>query len=195
VEVEVRKNLSFLGEGQALENLYLSGNATFNWTKVTAYSTSRNEEGGYDTYKADRPMAGQSPYAYNLGIDYTGERLGFGISYNASGDQYLTVGLNYNAEEIRMPYSVTDVQVSWKFLRSKKLELRAYGKNIFDTPFKTYNNFNSYTGEEREDWEGGNRKRYTLAPGATDKYDENIDFMRYESYKGATFGLSVKYNL
>lgn len=193
VELEIRKNLSFMGEGKALDNFFISGNATFNKTKVVSYV---NLDGSGGTYEANRPMYGQTPYSYNLGLDYTGERFGFSLRHNASGEQYLTVGFDYYAEEIRMPYSTTDGQISWKFLPEKNMELKLSVSNLFDSVYETYNNVNSYTGPEREGYEYGDnpRERYTLTPGASDKYDEGIDRKLFKSYIGRTFSFSIHYN-
>ncbi|RYF13602.1 MAG: TonB-dependent receptor, partial [Flavobacteriales bacterium] len=105
VEFEIYKNLTFLGEGDLLKKIFLCANAAFNDTEVTGYERIDGEGG---LYKANRPLYGQAPYNYNLGLDYIGERAGFSIRHNAIGDQYILVGFDYDAEEIRKPYSVTD---------------------------------------------------------------------------------------
>lgn len=193
LEFEIRKNLTFLGDGKALENIYLSGNATFNDTKVTSYV---NADGTGGTYKADRPLYGQTNYAYNLGIDYTGDRFGFSARHNASGDQYLLVGFDYDAEEIRMPFSTTDAQVNWKFFKDKNLDIKFSVRNIFDSVYETYNNANSYRGELKEGYQYGDnpRDRYTLTQGAGKKYDERIDRVMFRSWVGRTMMLSINYS-
>jgi len=193
IELEVYKNLSFLGEGEILQHLFVLGNAAFNDTKVTSFV---NLDGSGGLYKADRPLYGQSAYTYNLGIEYAGERMGFGIRHNASGDQYIQVGFDYIAEEIRMPYATTDAQVSYKFFKEKNLELKCGIKNLFDTPIETYNNFNSYMGKIKEGYEYGDnpRDRYTLVSGATKHYDEGIDRVLYKAWNGRTISLTVNYN-
>lgn len=193
IEVEIYKNLSFLGEGEALGHLFIMGNAAFNKTKVTSYV---NLDGTGGLYKADRPLYGQSAYTYNLGIEYAGDRIGFSFRHNASGDQYIQVGYDYIAEEIRMPYSTSDAQVSYKLFKEKNLELKCGIKNLFDSPIETYNNFNSYRGKIREDYEIGDnpRDRYTLVSGASDRYDEGIDRKLYKAWTGRTINLTVTYN-
>lgn len=192
IELEIRKNLSFLGEGKALNNLFLSGNASFNDTKVVIYETfDRSTD---VTFEADRPLFGQTPYAYNLGIDYSGERLGFGVFHNVSGDQYLVTGADYIQEEIRMPYSTTDAQVRWRFLSEKNLELRCNFQNLFDSAYETYNNQNSYMGKETGSDIINPRARYELTAGASKTYDEGIDRVLYKSYIGRTFSLAIQYS-
>ncbi|UKB77859.1 TonB-dependent receptor [Chryseobacterium sp. MEBOG07] len=195
VEAEVRKSLGFIADGTFLEKLFISGNFTYNHTKVVAfkdlYKTGDNDE----TYEVKRPLYGQTPYAYNLGLIYDGDRLGLSFLYNAKGDQYITVGYAYKGEEIQRPYAVADAQISYKFLRNKNFEVKLNIRNLFNRVKEYYNNFNSYlaakdgggsnVGTEREAWE--------LLPGATDKYDKNIDKIMFRAYSGRMLSLSVNY--
>ncbi|MHA3790008.1 TonB-dependent receptor [Flavobacterium hauense] len=191
IEMEIYKNLSFLGEGDALNRIFLYANAAINNTKVTGYT---NIDGTGGLYKANRPLYGQSPYNYNLGLDYIGDRLGFSIRHNATGDQYLLVGFDYLAEEIRMPYGITDVQTSYKFFKNKNLELKCGVKNLFDTAIETYSNKNSYT-KILDDYQGKNpRDQFGLGAGATDKYDEGIDNKFFKAWNGRTISISVNYS-
>jgi hypothetical protein len=195
VEAEVRKSLGFIADGTFLEKLFVSGNFTYNHTKVVAfkdlYKTGDNDE----TYEVKRPLYGQTPYAYNLGLIYDGTRLGLSFLYNAKGDQYITVGYAYKGEEIQRPYAVADAQISYKFLRNRNFEVKFNVRNLFNRVKEYYNNFNSYlaakngggsnVGTEREAWD--------LLPGATDRYDKNIDKIMFRAYSGRIFSLSVNY--
>ncbi len=195
LEFEFNRNFSFLGKEEVLSNIHLVANATFNWTTVIAYNAlNPNYDGNDNTYESNRPLAGQTPYAYNVGIDYTGQRFGFAISHNTSGDQYLTVGYDLYAEEIRTPYCTTDAQVSYKFFKNKNLEFKAYARNIFNSEYKTYNNVNSYKGDELEYEDRSPRIRFERTPGTSDKYDEGIDMVKYLSHKGVDIGASLKYS-
>lgn len=191
LEMEIYKNLSFLGEGDALNRIFFYANGAINKTKVTGYV---NIDGTGGLYEANRPLYGQSPYNYNLGLDYIGDRMGFSIRHNATGDQYLLVGFDYNAEEIRMPYSITDAQVSYKFFKEKNLELKCGIKNLFDSAIETYNNKNSYT--KILDYEYGDnpRDQFGLGAGTTKKYDEGIDDKVFKAWTGRTISLSINYS-
>lgn len=192
VEAEILKNLDFLGEGTILKNLFIYANGCINDTKVTSYV---NIDGTGGLYKANRPLFGQSPYSYNFGLDYTGERLGFSIRQNGSGDQYILVGFNYGEEEIRRPYSQTDAQVSYKLLKERNLEIKCSATNIFDRPIETYNNENSYK-VLNENFEAGvsnPRDRYSLSSGATKRYDENLDNKLFKAWMGTTISLTLNY--
>lgn len=191
-EAEVRKNLGFIAIDSFLEKIFVSGNFTYNDTEVTAFKNREKTEDTDETYKVDRPLYGQTPYAYNVGLLYDGERLGLSFLYNAKGDQYITVGYGYNGEEIQRPYAVADAQISYKFLRDKNLEIKFNARNLFNRVKEFYNNYNSYSVSK-----GGNvqteREMLDLLPGATDKYDKNIDKILFRAYSGRTFGLSVNY--
>ncbi|WP_428229446.1 TonB-dependent receptor domain-containing protein [Flavobacterium sp.] len=190
VEMEFYKSLSFLGEGETLKNIFIYGNAAFNDTKVTSYV---NLDGTGGLYEANRPLYGQSPYTYNLGLDYVGERFGFSLRHNAIGDQYILVGYAYESEEIRMPYAVTDAQVSYKFFKEKNLELKFSVKNLFDAGIQTYNNTNSYSHIEEVPYGSNPRDRYSLGANATSKYDEDIDQVVFKAFSGRTATLSLNY--
>ncbi|ANF49104.1 TonB-dependent receptor [Chryseobacterium glaciei] len=191
-EAEVRKNLGFIATDSFLEKLFISGNFTYNDTKVISFKNREKTTDADDTYEVDRPLYGQTPYAYNLGLMYDGERLGLSFLYNAKGDQYITVGYAYNGEEIQRAYAVADAQISYKLLRDKNLEVKFNVRNLFNRVKEYYNNFNSYSvakgGASQTD-----REMWELLPGATDKYDKNIDKILFRAYSGRIFGLSVNY--
>ncbi|WP_281234040.1 TonB-dependent receptor [Flavobacterium gelatinilyticum] len=191
VELEFYKSLSFLGEGDILKHLFVYGNASINDTKVTSY---QRIDGSGDLYEANRPLYGQSPYTYNLGLDYVGDRLGFSVRHNALGDQYILVGFEYRAEEIRKPYSITDAQVSYKFFKEKNLELKFSIKNMFDEGIETYNNANSYSKIQDVPVGSNPRSQYSLGAGATDKYDPDIDQEVFKAKNGRTLSLSINYS-
>jgi hypothetical protein len=191
VEMEVYKNLTFLGEGEALKDIFFYANASFNKTKVTGYV---NDDGTGGTYEANRPLFGQSPYNYNLGFDYIGKRLGFSVRHNATGDQYILVGFEYDAEEIRMPYSITDAQISYRFLKDRNLELKFGVRNLFDSAIETYNNGTSYSRNiDLPIGSGSLRDRFGLVKGATDKYDEGIDRVLFKAWNGRTVNLTLNF--
>ncbi|MFH6991524.1 TonB-dependent receptor domain-containing protein [Flavobacterium sp. FlaQc-48] len=191
IEMEFYKNLSFLGDGPILEKLFISGNASLNNTKVTSYV---NVDGTGGLYEANRPLYGQSPYTYNLGLDYVGERMGFSIRHNAIGDQYILVGFDYSKEEIRMPYAVTDAQVSYKFFKEKNLELKCSMKNMFDAGIQTYNNANSYSHIQEVPYGSNPRDQFSLGANATKKYDPDIDQVVFKAWSGRTISISLNYS-
>lgn len=194
-EIEVRKNFSFIAKSTFLEDLFVTGNFTLNDTKVTAFKDQAKTGAGAETYEVERPLYGQTPYAYNLGLLYNGERLGAGFFYNAKGDQYITVGYDYLGEEIQRAYAVADMQISYKLLKDKNLELKFNVKNLFDAVKEYYNNYNSYSVSKGVGSEFSTvRENLSLLPGSTNKYDKNVDRLLFRAYNGRTFGFSLTYN-
>lgn len=195
IELEVRKSLGFIVHSAVLDHLFVNGNFTYNQTTVVAFKDRYNTSDADETYEVDRPLYGQTPYAYNLGLMYDGNRLGLNFLYNAKGDQYITVGYAYNGEEIQRPYAMADAQVSYRFLKNRNLEFKFNAKNLFNRVKEYYNNHNSYSvnkgtggstvGAERESW--------ALLPGTSDKYDKDIDRLVFRAYSGRTFSASINY--
>ncbi|WP_281310423.1 TonB-dependent receptor domain-containing protein [Flavobacterium flavigenum] len=198
-EAEIRKSFGFIGQNPFLDKFFVSANFTFNDTKVTGYIDKLGNYGQADapTYKANRPMYGQTPWAYNLGFAYDGERLGLNIVQNAKGDQYITVGYDYQDEEIQRPYSTTDVQLSYRFLKDKNFQVKFNIKNLFNTPIETYNNYLSYKTDNPNWGQEDNtaiRDRYILSPGTSKKYDKDTDELMFRAHRGTTFSLNMNYS-
>lgn len=195
VEAEARKSLGFIAPG-FLERLFVSGNVTFNKTQVTAYiGRFGNVLEDNKTYEADRPMFGQTPWAYNLGLSYEGDGLGLNLAYNAKGDQYVQVGYDYKQEEIQRPYQTLDAQISFKMLKDKNLQWKLNMKNLLDTPMEFYNNWLSYQtlNTDVNVGKASVREYYKLSPGATDKYDAGTDELTFRAKNGRQISLSVEY--
>ena len=192
IELEVRKSLGFIFNNSFLENLFVSGNFTYNQTEVIAFKDMSKTSDTDNTYKVERPLYGQTPWAYNLGLGYEADRFNTSFLYNAKGDQYITVGYSYNSEEIQLPYAVADAQISYKFLKNKNLQVKFNVRNLFDRVKEFYNNYNSYSitkgvGSEFETA----RENLLLMPGATSKYDKDIDKIIFRARTGRTFGMSI----
>lgn len=194
-EMEFRKSLGFILKDSFLEQMFVSGNFMYNDTKVIAYKDRYDTSENAETYEVERPLYGQTPWAYNIGLLYDGSRFGANFLYNAKGDQYITVGYGYNAEEIQRPYAVADAQVSYKFLKQKNLEIKLNARNLFNTVKEYYNNYNSYSVIKGNGSElSTERENLSLMRGASSKYDPNIDKVLYRAYRGRTFSLSMTYN-
>lgn len=120
IELEVRKNLDFLG----IDNLSLSANASLIDSKVEFAPGSREK---------DRPMQGQSPYLVNVGLFYTStnSKLNIGALYNRIGKRIIGVGRSVGTtggddsanipHSYEMPRNVIDLSARYKF--TDKVEL------------------------------------------------------------------------
>ncbi len=113
VEIEVRKNLGFIG----LDPLSLSVNASLIDSKVEFEEGSREK---------NRPMQGQSPYIINTGLFYTSksEKLNIGALYNRIGKRIIGVGRSVGTtggddsanipHSYEMPRNVIDLSAKYK---------------------------------------------------------------------------------
>ncbi|NML41352.1 TonB-dependent receptor [Chitinophaga sp. G-6-1-13] len=159
-EVDLRKSLGFIYKGtKLLDNLYFSGNLTIQNSEVQASGLRYEAMGsGVDangvtysyrrkTYlKEKRPLYGQVPVLYNIGLQYAGDRLGANIAFNHSGYKTFTVGLQPHYSEMERPRDQVDAQVSYKFLKDKKLQVRLNVSNLTNSPYRFFiNGKNTYS--------------------------------------------------
>lgn len=136
VEVDIRKNLDFIG----MKNFSLSLNGALIKSNVNFEPGSKEE---------DRPMQGQSPYLVNAGLFYQQPKNGWNaaILYNRIGKRIIGVGrsLGSAGNEVRvpdsyeMPRNAIDLSVSKKF---GKLEVKAAIRDVLaeKVSFKQFEN-------------------------------------------------------
>lgn len=122
VELEVRKNLGFVG----VESLSVSANASWIDSKVEFEPGSREK---------DRPMQGQSPYLVNVGLFYApqGAKFSAGALYNRIGKRIIGVGRSVGTtggddsanipHSYEMPRNVVDLSARYKFSDHVELSL------------------------------------------------------------------------
>lgn len=126
LEVDFRKSLDFIGgDASVWQNLYLSGNLTLLDASVTFLPTTSVDEDGNPVYpKRDRPLAGQSPYIINGGLQYAGKTIGLNLVYNRYGKRIVFAAPDRSVDEYENPRDLVDLQVSYKFLKQKRAEFR-----------------------------------------------------------------------
>ncbi|MCS4224069.1 TonB-dependent receptor [Sphingobacterium sp. BIGb0165] len=197
LELEVRKNLSFIHDTPILRNFSVYGNLTYQQSKVEGLAMTNNIDSITGKtimapMRQKRALYGQTPYLLNAGIQYQGERFGMNLAYNKSGRKtYFVTGLPRDTE-YEQPREQLDAQVSYKFLNSR-LEIRINGGNILNSVSAFYTNRGSY--EKNPDHQDGsldfsNAER--LKPGFTDNYEEG-DLYTYRQRFGRTFGTTITY--
>jgi outer membrane receptor protein involved in Fe transport len=114
IEVEFRKKLDVV---EALKNFTVSGNFSYIYSRVK------------DTVALDRPLQGQSPYLFNIGINYDLEKAGLSTTllFNQVGRRIFFVGSGDNAAGIpaiwEAPRPLLDLQIAKKIMQ-KKGEIR-----------------------------------------------------------------------
>ena len=131
IEVEVKKDLSFIG----LDNFSVGLNASWIDSKVFFAEGSLEH---------DRPMQGQSPYLVNAGLYYESEKLGLtaGVLYNRIGKRIVGIGKidtseggsidNDIPDMYEMPRNSLDVVLGKKI--GKIVEIKASVRDILAEP-------------------------------------------------------------
>jgi Outer membrane receptor proteins, mostly Fe transport len=197
LELEARKNLGFIAEATLLQHLTLSGNLTYQQSKVEGlFMTNDNDpETGKPVMapmRQKRALYGQAPYLLNAGLHYQDDKLGMNIVYNKSGRKTYFVTTSPANTEYEQPREQLDVQLSYRFLKSK-LEVKINGGNLLDAASVFYNNRGSY--EVNPDSEGGSldfSNALRLKRGFTDDYEEG-DLYTFKQRFGRTFSTSLTY--
>ncbi|PWG81937.1 TonB-dependent receptor [Pararcticibacter amylolyticus] len=227
-EFDVRKSIGFIYSGwKPLDNIYVNANLTLQTSEVQA-SRYEGKNIGQDKYgknyeyrtkvllKEKRPLFGQVPVLYNLGLQYAGDRLGASIALNYMGYKTFTTGTVPEVVEYERPRSQADAQLSYKFLKSKKLQARFNMSNITNSPFRFFINDNvtykvqdrwaglaesaipAQTWDEKYEWKYGFSQKYeegyyeTSADGKTKtRVGDRDTFLRKI---GSSFSLNVSYN-
>jgi TonB-dependent receptor len=163
VELELRKKLDF---ANALKNFTFQANAS--------YIDSKVEDAGLNL---DRPMQGQSPYLFNLGLMYDLEKQGFNATllYNQIGRRIYLVGsvqAGGGAPDIyEAPRPLLDLQLSKKIIANKG-EIRLNISDLLNQEQRFYQN-----GDKNEG------------------YDASKDVYRFTRLFGTTFSITFNYSL
>jgi len=128
VELEGRKDLSFLGEG-IWESVYVAGNLT-----LVQSSVNIGEQAGVLT-SSERPLQGQSPYAINAQLGYDDPDVGLSgtLLFNVFGPRISDVGVLGLPDVFELPQPTLDLVIKYDYGRFHfGLKLQ----NIFDAPVR-----------------------------------------------------------
>lgn len=225
-ELDLRKNLGFIAPGlKPLQNIFFTGNLTFQRSDVQA-STFRYTAMGLSPYDRDnnsyeyrekillkekRPLYGQVPVLYNIGLLYSGNRLSLNAVFNHMGYKTFTVGMLPEFVEYERPRNQLDAQVAYDFLKNKSLRLRLNMSNLLDNAHRFFiNNASTYKikdnanlvdmkeWSDRYEWKFGFSEKYeegyyeTSADGKTKTRIGDTD--TFVKKVGRSFSLSVSYS-
>jgi hypothetical protein len=118
LEIEVRKNLSFIGE--YLKPLSFISNISLIKSEVDLGEQSVAQA----ELERKRPLQGQADYIINLGLYYDDYENGFlsSLIYNKVGSKILTVGVDKSGDVIEKPRDIIDFMVSKKILGNLTLK-------------------------------------------------------------------------
>ena len=136
-ELDVRKKLSFIGDGQFWQSLVFSLNAALIKSKVEFEENS----GEFDP---NRPLQGQSPYLFNAGLSYTSaDNWTFTGLFNRIGERIDAVGFAPGYPDIyENARSVVDLQVGKRFAKNKA-ELKLNVSDLLNQQSVFYQNFSN----------------------------------------------------
>jgi TonB-dependent receptor len=114
VEVEVRKNLDFIGSSAWLENLVFNVNAAYMKSKVDFNENS-------NPFDPNRPLQGQSPWLINAGLQYAvpGNNLSFSALVNRIGHRIAYVGFQGYPDIYENGRTQLDFQTALKVIKGK----------------------------------------------------------------------------
>ncbi|PST83876.1 TonB-dependent receptor [Pedobacter yulinensis] len=230
-EFDMRKSLGFLNPAWPfMEDVYLSGNVTLQSSEVQAatFNTpgiAKDKNGNSYFYRTKslqrekRPLFGQVPVVYNAGMQYNGRRLGANVAFNHMGYKTFVTGLTPDLVEYERPRSQLDAQLSYRFLKDRRLQARLNMSNIMNSPYRFYiNSEETYQLQDR--WKGMGISHindagafdwidiYEWKPGFSQKYEEGTyensddgktrtrtgDRDTFTRRVGASFSLSLTYN-
>ncbi|MGK6353379.1 carboxypeptidase regulatory-like domain-containing protein [Parapedobacter sp. DT-150] len=202
VEMDFRKSLGFIHPASGwLSDLYISGNASLMASDVR-YNTSAllDAAGGVSNPDSDalppdsrnRPLQGLSPYTVNAGIGYFGRVFGINANYNRYGRRIVVGGLYPFQDQYETPRDVIDLQVSGKLMK-QRMEIRFNIADLLQQPYRVYDNVSTNdAGNILVD----NETRKLENPNDDPKgkhYNPDLDFLRYEAFRGMNFSLNITY--
>ena len=168
VELELRKNLNFLGGNDLLSNFSLFANLTYIFSQVRF-----SDEAAGKVVSADRPVQGQSPYLINGGIQYSSKESGWNgnILYNRVGNRLALVGNSEIPDIYENPRDVVDIQISKKIL-AKKGEIKFTFSDLLNKSQLFYENID----DKRAYLKGTDRVFSSFKPGSTFSLGFTYDF-------------------
>lgn len=196
LEFELRKNFGFITNLDVLKDITAYGNLTLQKSTVQATYAVNNPEVGKPSLQVPveqkRAMYGQSPYLYNLGLQYTGKHLGFNAVYNKSGYKTYVVSDDPTYIEYEKPREQLDLQISYRLLKNK-LEIKFNAGNLTNNASTIYRNTGSYELIPGNNAGADKSKAYRLKPGFSNNYEEG-DQIRFQQKFGRTYSTSFIYN-
>jgi outer membrane receptor protein involved in Fe transport len=168
-ELEIRKNMDFLGDSKFFDNMTAFGNFTYLFSDVSfPDATSAGQ-----SINSNRPIQGQSPYLINGGLQYSTDK-GFNatVLYNRIGPRLALVGNGEFPDIYERPRHLLDFQLSKRIL-NKKGELKLTFSDILNNEIYLYEN----VGGNKEFNKGnGDRLFSSYRPGTNISIGFTYDF-------------------
>ncbi|MFM1913056.1 MAG: hypothetical protein RIR51_894 [Bacteroidota bacterium] len=147
LEFELNKSLSFISP--ILSKFNFNTNVTIVKSEITMSTTEYNARASFvkvgETLKKTRPMAGQSPYIVNAGLNYADfeKGLNIGLYYNVKGPTLSIVGSGLFPDIYSLPYNNLSFSYNKSFGKEQKLNLNFRVENILndniEVVYRAYN--------------------------------------------------------
>jgi hypothetical protein len=170
LEVELRKNLRFLGGADILSDFSLFANFTYIFSQVRF-----NDDFAGKVISANRPVQGQSPYLINGGLQYASKATGWNANllYNRVGNRLALVGYSSLSfpDIYENPRDVIDVQVSKRIL-NKRGEVKLTLSDLLNQKFLYYENVDKSRSYDKKN----DRIFSSYKPGSTISVGFSYDF-------------------
>lgn len=137
IELEARKNLSFMGDADALKNTI----AYFNVSLIKSKVENPDDQNYIDK---TRPMVGQSPYVINAGLQHTTlkGKLNFNFLYNRIGRRIVQASGIIFPSTWEAPRDVIDFQTGLKVIKSKG-EIKLNVSDVLNQRNSVYFDYNA----------------------------------------------------
>ncbi|MBN1952283.1 MAG: TonB-dependent receptor [Bacteroidales bacterium] len=148
VELEIRKNLGFMG----LRNLDFGGNFTYIYSETPVDPERLEQAREIDTlFPAVRPLYGQAPYMINTFIHYENEELGLhaNLAFNVEGPKIVIINKRFTPDVYEQPCPMLNFNIGKRLY--KKFTLEVAVDNILNPKFKqniTMSNGDTYSFRE-----------------------------------------------
>lgn len=196
LEMEIRKNLSFLGSKSWLADFFVYANGTLLKSKVDfegPWQFRTTPDGVIERFKdrvpgMDRPLIGQSPWLVNLGLGYWGEYFGATASYNHRGYRSNLIRKEPTAIEYELAPRLVDFQLYGRFMK-KKLEVKLNMANLLNEWTRYYVNAQGYEIDNNNSGE----LRYNRLKGNNGYNKQDGDIIMYRRQEGQRFSLTATY--
>jgi len=136
VELEVRKNLTFISE--KLSEISFNTNVTFTDSRIdmsaTEFQSRVDNSRVGETVENTREMAGQAPYIINAGLQYAGFNNGLevGLFYNVQGETLLFVGIADRPDVFSVPFHSLNFNLNKDFGPEDRMSLNFSVSNILN---------------------------------------------------------------
>lgn len=186
-EANVHKQLDFIADADFLRHLQL--NAGFTLTRSSVYGkrmVMKDDEFMETESIQKRPLSGQMPYMFNIGLNYSNKNLNANILFNRSSRQLFVLGENAYGHEYRAPSNHLEATVNYHLKNGISFKLS--GVNLLNSKEIFYTNTpNDYVRDEY------NFPTENLLPHKSENFDSGRDPIIHQSHNGRTFTFSISH--